>query len=137
MPRYALVSFAVLTLVACSYSQRKVKNLAADRLSCADVEVKPLGDDNYEASGCGRAVRYYCEPIYGKGPNEHVAVDYACAPLSVALPALERARQHEDACDSRCSAALRSCADGCTSAECMRGCTALGSGCLKGCIEAR
>src|SRR5262249_10298086 len=110
MRQKAILGLAALAVVACSYSQRKVSKLARQDLSCRDGEVRSIGDDNYEATGCGRKERYYCAPIYGKPgtPNENFAVDRECAPVSVAAPALRRARAQEDECDDRCSSAQRS-----------------------------
>lgn len=69
--RMLLCGAAALLCTACVSAPRSVQEQASGELSCATSQVtvhrmqrRYLGDDTYEAAGCGQTMTYECQRAY-------------------------------------------------------------------------
>ena len=69
--RALVAAGAALLCTACVSAQQSVREQASSALSCETSQVtvnrterRYLGDDAYEAAGCGHKMAYECERVY-------------------------------------------------------------------------
>lgn len=69
--RVFIVAAAAMLCTACVSAPESVREQASSALSCEASQVtvnrtkrRYLGDDDYEAAGCGQKVSYECEQAY-------------------------------------------------------------------------